>query len=293
MTGDMESAPPALCRLQLGTELRRLRLESGHKAGAVAKRLLWSPSKITRLEKGENAIVELTDVMALCAVYGADAETRSVLEGYAVVTKTRRDWWQSPKFRPVIRPSLKAFIGQEATAERSYSYQSEYVPGLLQSEPYARAIHQAANTGMNAEEVDRLIIVRMTRQEVLHRPDSPLKLTVIVNEAVLRRQVGGADVMRQQLGHMIDAARLPNVRVQVVPFKVGMHPAMAGPFTILAFRKDTGLKPLVYVELLADDLVIRDDRMVAKHEETFDELQAVASSPQESLHMIDQAIKEL
>ncbi|UGQ09422.1 helix-turn-helix domain-containing protein [Yinghuangia sp. ASG 101] len=289
----MESAPPALCRLQLGTELRRLRMESGHKAGAVAKRLLWSPSKITRLEKGENAIVELTDVMALCEVYGADAETRSVLEGYAVVTKTRRDWWQSPKFRPVIRPSLRAFIGQEATAERLQTYQSEFVPGLLQSEPYVRALHQAAHIGLDEADVDLLVTMRMTRQEVLHRPDSPLKLTAVVNESVLRREVGGTAVARQQLGYMADLARLPNVRLQVVPFKVGVHPAMDGQFTILAFAKDAGLRPLIYMEKLADDWVVREDRVVTKYQEAFDELQAVASSPQDSLRMIDQAIKEL
>ncbi|HSA50620.1 MAG TPA: helix-turn-helix transcriptional regulator [Yinghuangia sp.] len=289
----MESAPPALCRLQLGTELRRLRLQSGHKAGAVAKRLLWSPSKITRLEKGENAIVELTDVMALCAVYGADAETRSTLEGYAVVTKTRRDWWQSPKFRPVIRPSLKAFIGQEATAERLHTYQPEFVPGLLQCEPYVRAIHQATIMGLDEDDMDLLVTVRMTRQEVLRRPNSPLKLTAVVNEAVLRREVGGADVTRQQLGYMIDMARLPNVRLQVVPFKAGLHPAMNGQFTILTFRNDAGLKPLLYMEKLADAWVLREDHTVARYHDAFDELQAVAASPRESLRMIDQAIKEL
>lgn len=292
MTGDIESATPALCRLQLGTELRRLRLRAGFKAGAVAKRLLWSPSKITRLEKGDNAIVELSDVMALCAVYGADAETRSVLEGYAVVTKTRRDWWQSPEYRPVIRPSLKAFLGQEATAERLHTYESEFVPGLLQTVDYVRAIHQAAHASLSDEDVERLVTVRITRQEVLRRSDSPLRLTAIVNEAVLRREVGGPEVTRNQLGHIIDVAKLPNVRVQVVPFKLGLHPGMGGPFMILAFHKDAGLKPIVYLENLADAWVTREDRDVAKYQEAFEELQAVAPGPRESLHMIDEAIKE-
>lgn len=293
MSGEIESATPALCRLQLGTELRQLRVRTGHRAGAVAKRLLWSPSKITRLEKGDNAIVELSDVIALCDVYGADAETRSVLESYAVVTKTRRDWWQSPEFQSVILPSLRAFLGQEAAAERWHGYQAEFVPGLLQSEDYARFIHRAAHVDLSDDDVERLVSARMTRQEVLRRAGSPLKLIAVVNEAVLRRPVGGSAVLRGQLAHIIDAAKLSNVRVQVVPFKLGLHPGMNGPFTVLTFGKSIGLKPIVYLEHLSDSWVIRNDEGVARYQDAFEELQAVALSPQESLRMIEQAMKEI
>lgn len=293
MIGDIESAPPALCRLQLGIELRRLRIASGLKATAVAKRLIWSPSKITRLEKGENASVELTDVMALCEMYGADAETKSLLHDYAAVTKTRKDWWQSPQFRPVIRPGLKALLGQEAAATSLHTYEAEFVPGLLQTEEYVRAIHESAHAALDGDDVERLVAIRMTRQEVLHRDESPLKLTAIINESVLRRQVGGTEVSKRQLGHIADVAALPNVRVQVVPFRLGVHPGMGGPFVILQFAKDTDLRPIVYLENLADAWVTRDDRDVVMYQEAFDELQAVAPSPQESRSMIHKAIKEL
>ncbi|WTW99858.1 helix-turn-helix domain-containing protein [Streptomycetaceae bacterium NBC_01309] len=293
MTGDLESATPALCRLQLGTDLRRLRQRADMKATAVAKRLLWSPSKITRLEKGENATVELTDVMALCELYGADAETRALLVGYATVTKTRRDWWQTPEFSPVIRPGLKALLGQEAAATAMHTYESEFVPGLLQTEDYVRAIHETALAGLTHEDVERTVSIRMTRQSVLHRAPSPLKLVAIINEAVLRRKVGGPAVTRQQLAHIAEVSALPNVRVQVVPFDLGVHPGMNGPFAIIHFSKDDDLRPIVYVENLADAWVTRQLHDVDKYEEAFNNLEAVAPSPRESLSMIHTAIKEL
>ncbi|WP_439674600.1 Scr1 family TA system antitoxin-like transcriptional regulator [Embleya sp. MST-111070] len=213
-----------------------MRLEAGLKSSQVVKRLLWSPSKMTRLEAGENAVVEPADVMALCEIYAVDPETRALLTGYAAVTKTKRDWWQSAEYRPVIRPGFKAYLGLEATASALSVYMSEYVPGLLQTDAYVRVIYQGANPGLDANEFDRRVAARMTRQEVLRRREPPLKLTAIINEAVLRRVVGDRTVMRDQLTHIAEvAASHPHVRVQVLPFRVGAHPAMDGPFVILQF----------------------------------------------------------
>ncbi|MFI1576887.1 helix-turn-helix domain-containing protein [Embleya sp. NPDC020630] len=293
MIGDSESASPALCRLQLGGELRRLRLQAGMKSAQVVRRLIWSPSKLTRLEAGENYVVEPSDVMALCEIYGADADTRALLNGFAAVTKTKRDWWQSPQYRPIIRPGLKAFLGLEATASALHNYESEFVPGLLQTEAYVRAIHQISHAALPPDDVDRLVSIRMTRQEVLLRPRTPLKLIAIVNEAVLRRQVGGAALTRAQLQHIVDLGELPNVRVQVVPYRLGVHPGMAGPFVILKFPKEAALKPIVYLENLADAWVTRRETDVEQYEEAFTDLQALAPGPQESLSLIHTAIKEL
>lgn len=292
MVGDIESATPALCRLQLGTELRRLRVHAGLKSTAVAKRLLWSPSKITRLEKGENSVVELQDVMVLCDMYSADSETRSILVGYATVTKTRKDWWQSSELAHVIRPGLKALLGQEAAAAAMHTYQSEFVPGLLQTEGYVRAIHASAHAKLTSDDVDRTVAIRMTRQEVLQRSDSPLKLVAIINESVLHRRVGGTAVTRRQLEHIATASQLPNVRVQVVPFGLGVHPGMGGAFVILHFGKDDDLRPIVYLENMADAWVSRRETDVETYEEAFNDLEALAPSPQESLSMIHKAIKE-
>ncbi|MFF2524855.1 helix-turn-helix domain-containing protein [Streptomyces liangshanensis] len=290
MMTDMESATPALCRLQLGYELRKLRVAAGLTSREVVKKLLWSPSKLTRLETGENATVEPSDIMALCQIYAADAEMCELLDGYAVVTKTKREWWQSAVYRPVISPGFRAFLGMEGAASALHSYESEWVPGLLQTEEYVRVIHEA-HSALSREEVNRKVVLRMKRQNVLHR-DPPLKLAVVVSEAVLRRQIGGPDVMRAQLTHLIEAAAAPNVRVQVMPFNVGPHQGMNGAFSTFQFRDPVMLKPIVYLENLADHWITRNDADVELYEDAFRDLQALAPGPQESLSIMKQALKE-
>ncbi|MBQ1122282.1 helix-turn-helix transcriptional regulator [Streptomyces sp. B15] len=293
MITDIESATPALCRLQLGSELRQLRQAAGLNGRQVVRKLLWSSSKLTRLETGDNASVEPSDVIALCEIYGASKEKRALLQGYAAVTKTRRDWWQSPEYRPVIRPGFKAYLGLEATASTYLNYASEFVPGLLQTEEYVRVILERAHQGMSSEEVDSLVAVRMNRQEALFRKERPLKFTAILNEAVLRRAVGGSKVMRDQLGHIIDVVTARrNVRVQVVPFRLGAHPAMDGPFVVLQFADHAALRSIVYLENMADAWVCRREEDVERYEEAFTDLQALAPGPQESLGMIKKALKE-
>jgi transcriptional regulator with XRE-family HTH domain len=293
MIEDATAAAPALCRLQLAVELRTLRTASGLNASEVARRLVVSPSKVNRLEAGENGVVEPADVMALCDIYGADPEMRATLIGYATVTKTKKDWWQEREYAPVIPPGFKAYLGQEATASALHNYESEFVPGLMQTEPYVRALHSRAHEGLSEEEIDRLVAVRMTRQEVLHRKDSPLRLIAIINEAVLRRRVGNAEVMREQLEHIAElASSLPHVRVQVVPFEFGAHPGMNGSFTILQFREKDPFPPIVYLENLSDAWVVRKQADVDRYEETFTDLQAFAPGHPESLSMIKKAIKE-
>ncbi|KDR62842.1 helix-turn-helix domain-containing protein [Streptomyces wadayamensis] len=289
MITDVESATPALCRLQLGRELRKLRAAAGLTSTQVVRKLICSPSKLTRLETGENAVVETADVMALCEIYGARPEVRELLIGYAAVTKTRKDWWQSPEYRPAISPTFKAYLGLEATAEALHNYEGEYVPGLLQTEGYVRAIQEMAPEALPADEIDRLVAVRMTRQEAMHRADRPLKFAAIINEAVLRRQVGGPAVMRAQVEHLAEMASHPAVRVQVVPFKAGVHAGMNGAFTLLRFEDAS---PIVYLENLGGASVMRRRADVVQYEEAFTDLQILAVGPQESLGMIKEAIKE-
>jgi len=293
MITDVEAATPALCRLQLGSELRQLRLAAGLKGAQVVKKLIWSPSKLTRLETGENSSVETADVMALCEIYGVSLETRAVLLSYAAVTKTKRDWWLTPEYRSVIGPGFKAFLDLEATATVLQNYESEFVPGLLQTEAYVRLIHQRAHQGRSVEDIERLVAVRTTRQKVLSRLDSPLKFTAIINEAVLRRQVGEPAVMRDQLAHIIEVAESrPNVRVQVVPFRAGAHSGMNGSFFVLQFPEFLALKPMVYLEGLVDAWVKRNEEDVERYADAFSDLQALAPGPQESLSLIKEAIKE-
>ncbi|MFD8964226.1 helix-turn-helix domain-containing protein [Streptomyces sp. NPDC059568] len=292
MMTDTQSATPALCRLQLGSELRQIRLEAGLTSTQVVKKLLWSPSKLTRLETGDNATVEPADIMALCQIYAVDDETAELLKGYAAVTKTKREWWQSTAFRPILGPGAKAFLGLESSASALHSYNSEYVPGLLQTPEYVRVLHRHASGGRSDEDIERMVEMRMMRQNVLRRVP-PLKFATVINEAVIRRHVGGHSVMRAQLAHIIEAASTPNVKVQVIPFTAGVYRAMNGSFTTLRFRDDSTLKPIVYLEHLADHWVMRREADVELYEDAFNELQTLAPGPQESLDLIRKAMEEL
>ncbi|MEO3973165.1 helix-turn-helix transcriptional regulator [Streptomyces sp. CAU 1734] len=293
MITDIESATPALCRLHLGSELRQLRHEARLKASQVVRRLLWSPSKLTRLETGENAMVEPSDVIALCDMYGADEEKRAQLVGYAAVTKTKKDWWQTAEYRPAVSPTFKAYLGLEATAAAKHEYASEFVPGLLQTEEYVRAIYQVSDLARDANEVNRYVAVRMARQEALGRMDSPLRFAAVINESVLRRRIGGSGVMCAQLAHIVTmATTLPQVRVQVIPFSSGVHEGMNGAFTLLRFRDGGSLKPITYLENYADAQVVRSGEIVDQYEIAFADLQADALGPKESLGMIRAAIEE-
>jgi len=231
--------------------------------------------------------------MALCEIYGVDGETRSRLIGYATVTKTRKDWWASPEYRPAILPGFRAYLDLEATATALQTYQAEFVPGLLQTEGYVRAIYESAHRGLSQGDINRSVAIRTKRQEVLDRTDPALRFTAIINEAVLWRQVGNSSVMCEQLAHIVGVAESrPNVRVQVVPYRVGVHPGMNGSFIVFQFPDKLGLKPMVYLENLSDAIVKRTESDVARYAEAFSELQAVAPGPKESLGLIKQAIKE-
>ncbi|MEE1804739.1 helix-turn-helix transcriptional regulator [Streptomyces sp. JV176] len=289
---DTQAATPTLCRLQLGSELRQIRLKRGLTSTQVVKKLIWSPSKLTRLETGENVTVEPADVMALCQIYGVEQEAVDQLKEYAAVTKTKRDWWQSPEYRPVIGPGPKAFLGLESSASVLHTYGSEYVPGLLQTADYIRVLHQHARGRCSDEDIELIVELRLRRQEVLLR-DPRLRYAVVINEAVLLRQVGGPSVMRAQLAQIMEAASAPHVNVQVVPFKAGVYRAMNGAFTIMRFPDSFAIKPITYLEHLAGNWVLRREADVDSYEEAFNELRALAPGPQESLSLIEKAMEEL
>jgi hypothetical protein len=290
---DFESASAALCRLQLGAVLRKSRVSTAMTVAQVVGRLHWSQSKLHRLETADNVAVEVADVVKLCKMYGADGEVTETLKGYAEVTKTKKDWWRSPEFRPAIRPGFSAYLGLEAAASAIHNYENEFVPGLLQTEAYVRAIYERAHAALTQEEIDREVAIRMTRQQALFRAESPVKLAAIVSETVLHQQVGGPGVMREQLRHIVEvASSTPNVRVQVIPYKIGVHPGQNGPFITLLFPERSVLKPIVYLENLTGAMVVRRDSDVERYEEAFTELQAMAPSPVDSLSMIKAAIEE-
>ncbi|MET8553961.1 DUF5753 domain-containing protein [Streptomyces sp. NPDC004959] len=228
-------------------------------------------------------------MIALCENYAAPREKRALLLEYAAVTKSKRDWWQTPEFRLAIPPSFKAYLGLEATAESLNNYKAEFVPGLLQTEGYVWTIHERSHERLPSDEIDRIVAVRMTRQEALHRVEAPLQFAAIINEAVLYRQVGGPDVMRAQVQHLCEMAMQPGVRIQVVPFKAGAHAGVNGSFMLLRFED---AQPIVYLENLGGASVMRKPKSVDQYERAFTDLQILALGERDSLGMMKEAIKE-
>jgi transcriptional regulator with XRE-family HTH domain len=210
----------------LGTQLRRLREAKGISREAAGWEIRASDSKITRLELGRVGFKE-RDVEDLLTLYGVtDARDRATLLGLAR-SANAPGWWH--RFSDLLPTWFQPYLGLESAAEIIRTYELQYIPGLLQTPDYARAVVKISHGNAPAEEVERRVTLRMERQQVLTRANQ-LQMWVVVDEAVLRRLIGGPAVMRGQVGSLIEATKLPNIRLQVLPFAAGvLAPALPGP----------------------------------------------------------------
>jgi transcriptional regulator with XRE-family HTH domain len=274
---------PTLRRRQLGQELRKLRESSGATIDQVAERLACSSSKISRIETGQSGVSQ-REVRDILTAYGVDGDQAEELVEIAREAK-QRGWWQL--FGQVL---TSAYVGLEAAADAVWSYEVLVVPGLLQTEDYARAMIQAARPDMTDEEVDQRVRVRLNRQSLLTQED-PLQLALVLDEAVLQRPVGGARVMREQLERLSAAFELPNVSLQVLPFAAGAHGGMDGTFTMLRYE-DPSNHDLVFSANAAGGLFLEKDEELERYADIFTRLQASALAPRESQEMIAQLAKE-
>ncbi|MEU1887985.1 helix-turn-helix transcriptional regulator [Micromonospora sp. WMMD987] len=242
---------PTVLRMLLGAQLRRLREASGVTREGAGWEIRSSESKISRMELGRVGFKE-RDVSDLLTLYGVTAaEERDAL------LKLARDanspgWWH--RYGDVLPGWFQSYLGLEAAAALIRSYEVQFVPGLLQTPEYARAVVLLGHRGAAVEEVDRRVELRMQRQQLLHRADPP-QLWAVIDEAALRRPIGGRQVMRGQLSALIEATRSPHVRLQVIPFDAGGHAAAGGAFTILRFGDDD-LPDIVYIEQLTSALYL-------------------------------------
>ena len=219
-------------RRQLGRYLRELRNRQRLTIRAAAEQLEWSDAKMWRIETGQTSLRSL-DVEAMCRIYGAPTDLTQALMGLAKETKAR-GWWQA--YGDVIPEGFDVYIGLEEAASQLAWYESELVPGLLQTEDYAHTVIRADNPGVGEKEISRRVHVRMARQPLIQRATAPLLLQVTLNEGILRRPVGGPAIMADQLARLAAVSELPNVSLRVVPFSAGLHPGlMSGPFVILRF----------------------------------------------------------
>jgi transcriptional regulator with XRE-family HTH domain len=265
----MSTSSPATTRRRLRVELRRLREDAGLNQADVVRKLDWSQSKLIRIENGSVG-VSVTDARALLSLYGAPSELSDDLVSLARRTRTRT-WWS--RYRDVLNPAYQEFIGYEADASRLRHCHPTIVPGLLQTELYARTLIPALALAPRAQSTyDSLIEVRLKRQaEILHG-DNPPEYIAIIDEGALRRPVGGPDIMRAQLRHLVDLQDLKHATVAVLPFSAGPHVGMQGAFHIMDFA-DAVDEPVFFTETAQGNMVLRDNpEVIAQYGKAFDRM---------------------
>ncbi|MER5977375.1 helix-turn-helix transcriptional regulator [Streptomyces sp. NPDC001857] len=275
---------PAVRRRKLGAELRALRTGAGLTSDEAARLVGWHQSKVSRIETGSSG-AKPADVRSLLHAYGVgDPQLREVMLALAGLDDGagRDHWWHA--YRGVLPPTYRDFISLESQARAMRTLETTVVPGLLQTAEYARAVTRAAVGGVSEERLDTLVEVRLTRQEVL-RARPPLELDAVLDEAVLRREVGGPEVMARQLERLVEAARLPQVRLQVLPFTAGAHIGVTGPFVVFSFSSTSDLD-VVVLDHLTSTLYLERKEDLRVYTEAFNALQANALSPEDSLEYI-------
>ena len=278
---------PTLRARRLALELLRRREAAGLTREEAARQLEWSTSTIFRIETGRSR-PQPGNVRVLLELYGVTGPER---DGLIRLSREARQpgWWHS--FRDILPNPYEVYIGLEAGAASIRNFEPVVIPGLLQTEEYARQTLRNGPGELDREDVERLVQVRMERQRILGREDRP-RLWAVLDEAVIRRVVGGPEVMREQLRHLIDCAEQGKTTLQVVPFGAGAHAGTTGPFVIMDFPEPTD-PSVVYVETLAGDIYLEERSDVSRYTIAFDRLRAAALHPDESVQIIEHVASSL
>ena len=278
---------PTVRGIRLGMELRRLRQEAELTIEEVAKHLTMSRSRLSRVETGK-VVPRQRDVRAMLDLFGTtDAQQVELL-----LTITReaqqKGWWTD--YEDVLPAGFETYVGLEAAATTLREYQVHLVPGLLQTEDYARAVIRATRGG-NENDIEQLVALRMRRQERL-TGEHPLELWAVLDEAALHRPVGGRPVMREQLRHLAEIGQRDNVTVQVMPYDKGTHPGLAGPFAIVECP-DLREQETVYVDSSGGNIYLEKPRDLRRHTRIFDHLRAEALGAGDSAAFLNAVANEM
>jgi transcriptional regulator with XRE-family HTH domain len=281
---------PVGSRRRLGAELRRLRSNAGLTLDEVADKMTCSTSKISRLETGKG-IPKIPDVRELMRIYGVSSDTEQDMLVRLVHDGREHGWWESytegvqPERYVLDTPGRYAAIEADARTVRSYGITVVY--GLLQTEDYTRSVISSLLPQHPPVAIDRLVALRLRRQEVLARTDRPpLELVALLDEAVLQRPVGGSSVMAGQLHRLLEASALPSVTIRILPFGVGLLRAHAGPFAILDIPPELG-SSVAFVEGHAGDTYLTSESDVDLYEDVFSEALERSLSPVDSRSLIN------
>ncbi|MFB7588415.1 helix-turn-helix domain-containing protein [Streptomyces sp. NPDC056169] len=276
---------PTVRRRRLGQELRKLREAKNMTAEQVAERLLVSQSKISRLENGRRSISQ-RDVRDLCGVY--EVEDERMVDSLMQMAKDSRQqgWWHAFGDIP-----YSVYIGLETDAESLRMYESQIIPGLLQTPAYAEAVISGAMPESTPADIDKRVTVRTRRQERIRDEERPLRLWAVIDEGALHRIVGSRQLMVQQLEHLIEQSHLPHVTVQVIPFEMGAHPGISGQYSILEFP-DTSDSSVVYIEGVTSDLYLEKAQDVGKYSVMYEHLRAQALNVDQTREFIAKMAKK-
>jgi hypothetical protein len=279
---------PTVQRMLVGTQLRRLRIDAGLSREQAGEAIRASEWKIHRLENGQVGFKE-RDIIDLLRLYGV-ADPTEVAEFLALAREANSPgWWQH--YGDVLPPWFRTYVDLESVATLIRTYEGQFIPGLLQTDDYMRAVVQGAHLDESAEEVGRRVRLRMARQILLTR-EQPPRLWAVVDEAAMRRPVGGREVMRGQLERLIEAAKLPNVTLQVLAFDAGAHPGMVGAFSVLRFPEEE-LPDVVYLEHLTSALYLNKPEEVDQYLHVMESICVRAAPPDQTVALLHQILEEL
>jgi transcriptional regulator with XRE-family HTH domain len=289
--GDLPADAPlgsAVVRMMLGAQLRRMREAAGLTPETAGYRIRASRSKISRMETGRVGFKE-RDVADLLELYGTTDRqvVTSMLE--LASQANAQDWWA--KFGDVLPDWFEPYLGLEAAAALIRAFDLQFVNGLFQTEAYARAVAQIGLRGAVAAEIERRVNVRLRRQALLHAARGP-RVWSIMDEAALRRAVGGTQVMRGQIRQLIEVAQLPNVTLQVVPFAMGGHDAAGGSFTVLRFA-EPDVSDVVYIEQLTGAMYLEKRADVDHYLDVSNRLAATSLNPAASTQFLRDVLRQL
>ncbi|MEV1176498.1 helix-turn-helix transcriptional regulator [Nonomuraea sp. NPDC049784] len=274
---------PTVLRILLGTQLRRLRTEKGISREDAGYSIRASHAKISRLELGQVSFKQ-RDVADLLTLYGVtDPAEREQLLALAKQANAP-GWWH--KYSDVLPSWFEVYIGLEGAASSMRTYENQFMPGLLQTPGYARAVIELAHEKAPKAELDRRVAVRTTRQK---RLENGLTVWAVIDEAVVRRTLGGPEIMRAQIAHLLDLTAERNVTVQIMPFDRGGHAAAGGPFSILRFPEPE-LPDVVYMEQLTSALYLDKPADSDHYMEVMDRLSIQAEEPKETRRFLERLI---
>lgn len=277
---------PTVLRILLGSQLRRLREAAGLSRADAGFTIRASESKMSRLESGRVSFKQ-RDVDDLLILYGVkDSGER---EAFVALARQANEpgWWH--QYSDVLPSWFQAYVGLEEAAVLVRTYEVQFVPGLLQTEEYARAAIAVGQPGASPDEIERRVSLRMARQQALARPNGP-QLWTVVDEAALQRTLGDPDVMRAQIEWLIAMTKLPNVTLQVLPFGAGGHPAEGQSFVMLRFG-DPDLPDVAYLEQLRSALYLEKREDVDHYAGVMDRLSVQAYDPERSIEFLTKMLE--